>query len=735
MKKVIIVFSIVVSLFSISVVSASAAACDFSKYLCPTSISGRSIGTVIEYDSWNDFLISLPVGFEPSYELFSSSVTGSVKGAVYAVPSSEGGYAICNISNFRLVSYNSTYYVIAFSGICDALGSVPKTFYLCDTLGYLYVVRKADSSNSLLSSIADDLSVIETRFSLSLGAIESYLSRLVGFFDGQMSGIYYWINSINYSVAQIQGQTVAFFDGKTVTDIISAISSAADKTDILAALTNIENNTAEFNTKLGNLNITSSFDDSAILTALEPVTSFFSGNVRTTSIVDGSSSSVSKTIQYRRGTLSLLELDAPDDAEIFFSFDGTSTYYRNGVLSFDSSVVSYSMNILPKLLGITMKVDSDHIPITVADRKSSDCPVPAGTYDIFFFDEAGAPLALNVGDILLPGNEVGVWVIRRASDGSEVRIGSTTGLPDGYAFPDLFHTFVRFKVSDIKASPSLFSYWMDCVYRDSLNKSTFRIVSGGDGVSMSVSYEILHPLLGWFAQQQNGFQSWLDSKLDSLSFPSGGSSSDLTGVTTRLDTIIEELRSSGGEFSCEHTYTQEMTQAPTCILPGLQVSTCSKCGSSYSEIVSALGHDWQCTDHVEDETDPDTGEVTATGYDVYTCSRCGGTYNDYSGSGAPDDYGDTSISKIIVRLFSKLGTFAGKIISWIIGLFDKVLGGLDGLITRFSELTAQITGFGGDYPTWLSGFWGILPQELQLALGFSFVCLFVGLIGRKLFFA
>lgn len=211
--------------------------------------------------------------------------------------------------------------------------------------------------------------------------------------------------------------------------------------------------------------------------------------------------------------------------------------------------------------------------------------------------------------------------------------------------------------------------------------------------------------------------------------------SDLTGVTTRLDTIIDELQSSSGKFSCDHTYSQEMTQAPTCILPGLQVSTCSKCGSSYSEIVSALGHDWQCIDHVEDVTDPDTGEVTETGYDVYECSLCGDTYNDYSGSGAPDDYGDTSISKIIVRLFSKLGTFAGKIISWIIDLFDKTLGGLDDLITRFSELSAQITGFGGDYPTWLSGFWGVLPQELQLALGFSFVCLFVGLIGRKLFFA
>ena len=230
-----------------------------------------------------------------------------------------------------------------------------------------------------------------------------------------------------------------------------------------------------------------------------------------------------------------------------------------------------------------------------------------------------------------------------------------------------------------------------------------------------------------------GLLNSINNKLDSLGSSSG--SADLTSVTTRLDTIIEQLQITNGESGCDHTYTQDVTQTPACILPGLQVSTCSQCGDSYSEILAALGHDWQCTSHVEAVTDPDTGEVTQSGYDIYTCSRCGDTCNDYAGAGAPSDYGDTSLSKIIVKLFSKLGTFAGKIISWIIGLFDKMLSGLNDIITRFSDLTAQITGFGGDYPSWLSGFWGILPQEFQLALTFSFVCVFIGVIGRKLFFA
>ena len=209
----------------------------------------------------------------------------------------------------------------------------------------------------------------------------------------------------------------------------------------------------------------------------------------------------------------------------------------------------------------------------------------------------------------------------------------------------------------------------------------------------------------------------------------------LLNVSSKLDAILDQMQSSGGEYTCQHTYSQEMEQEPTCILPGLMVSTCSKCGNSYSEIVGALDHDWVCTEHVEAVTDPDTEEVTQAAYDIYTCSRCGQTYEDHTGDGAPTDYGETSIAKIIVKLFAKLGTFAGKIISWVVDLFTKTLGGINDLFARFTELTAQITGFGGDYPTWLSGFWGVLSPDLQLALSFAFLCTFVGIIGKKLFFA
>lgn len=208
----------------------------------------------------------------------------------------------------------------------------------------------------------------------------------------------------------------------------------------------------------------------------------------------------------------------------------------------------------------------------------------------------------------------------------------------------------------------------------------------------------------------------------------------LVNVSSKLDAILDQMQSTGGEYTCQHTYSQEMEQEPTCILPGLMVSTCSKCGNSYSEIVGALDHDWVLSEHVDAVTDPETEEVTQAAYDIYTCSRCGQTYEDHTGDGAPTDYGETSIAKIIVKLFAKLGTLAGKIIGWIVDLFTKTLGGINDLFTRFTALTAQITSFGGDYPAWLTGFWGVLSPDLQLALSFAFLCTFVGIIGKKLFF-
>lgn len=227
-------------------------------------------------------------------------------------------------------------------------------------------------------------------------------------------------------------------------------------------------------------------------------------------------------------------------------------------------------------------------------------------------------------------------------------------------------------------------------------------------------------ILAWL----QSFQTWLDEKLD------------LTPVLERLDAILAELQSTSGSTTCEHTYEQHMEQDADCTLPGLQVSTCSQCGDSYSEIIDPLGHDWVISSHVDAVTDPDTGEETASAYDIYTCSRCGKTYEDHTGDGAPDeDYSSSSISQLVVKVFSKLGTFAGKLIGFIVRLFDKAISSVGEVISKFNEYTEQISGFGGDYPAWLTGFWVVLPSELQIALTFAVVCMVLGIVGKKLFFS
>ncbi len=210
----------------------------------------------------------------------------------------------------------------------------------------------------------------------------------------------------------------------------------------------------------------------------------------------------------------------------------------------------------------------------------------------------------------------------------------------------------------------------------------------------------------------------------------------LQAVTGRMDDILAQLQSTSGSATCEHTYSQHMEQEATCILPGLMISTCSKCGDSSSEIVDPLGHDWQCTSHVEAVTDPDTGEETSSAYDIYTCSRCGDTYEDHAGTGAPDeDYSNTTISQLVVKVFSKLGTFAGKLLGSVVHLFDKAVNAVDDLASKFNDYVEQIKGFGENYPIWLSGFWGIIPAELQVALTFAVICMALGVVGKKLFFS
>ena len=374
------------------------------------------------------------------------------------------------------------------------------------------------STDSLLSSISSKVSTISD-------TLTSLYNSLQSWFGGQLSGIYYWTNSINLSASRIDSALTSFFGNNTVSDIISAIPAAPD-------LSNIESTLSSINDKLDNLSSSSgsAYDDSALLAALQPIISFYQGGVETV-VLDSSSGTLAGNIQFERGTFSLLSLNASADADIFFLAE--NVYYSPSSLSFASPVRSSSSPTL-SALGPTLTADADHITVTV--KKTLDLPISVGTYDIQFFDTSGDAIALKTGDCFLPGSDVGVWQIRRA-EGGYITIGSTTGLPEGFEFSDLFHSCVRFKVSDINSAPAQFSYWLDYFYNTDTYYSRFRIVSPDDA-TITFRYSTLHPVLAWLAQRQNSFQTWLGNRLNDLP---GSSPSDLSNIESALSTIIDKM--------------------------------------------------------------------------------------------------------------------------------------------------------------------------------------------------
>ena len=419
------------------------------------------------------------------------------------------------------VLYNSRYVIRVYDG-----SSYGYVGYIVGNECRLYWSNLSPyDTDSLLSNISSEISTISD----TLTALSNSLSSWIG---GQLNGIYYWTNQINVSADQIMQRTMSidnslssFFDGHTVSDIISAIPAAPD-------LSNIESTLSSINNKLDNLPSSSgsAYDDSALLAALQPITSFYEGGVETVA-KQSNSGFLNCNLQFERGTFSLLSLDAPADADIFFLAE--NVYYSPSSLSFAFPVRSSSSPTL-SALGPTLTADADHITVTV--KKTSDLPISVGTYDIQFFDTSGDAIALKTGDCFLPGSEVGVWQIRRA-EGGYITIGSTTGLPEGFEFSDLFHSCVRFKVSDINSAPAQFSYWLDYFYNTETYYSLFRIVSSADS-TITFRYSTLHPVLAWLAQRQNGFQTWLGNKLDNLP---GSSPSDLSNIESALSTIIDKM--------------------------------------------------------------------------------------------------------------------------------------------------------------------------------------------------
>ncbi|MBQ7415437.1 MAG: starch-binding protein, partial [Oscillospiraceae bacterium] len=90
--------------------------------------------------------------------------------------------------------------------------------------------------------------------------------------------------------------------------------------------------------------------------------------------------------------------------------------------------------------------------------------------------------------------------------------------------------------------------------------------------------------------------------------------------------------------TCTHSYTAKVTTAATCTTAGVKTYTCGSCGDSYTESIAALGHSYvsgvctncgenePCTSHSWNAGSVTTAATcTKTGVKTYTCSNCGNT--------------------------------------------------------------------------------------------------------------
>ncbi len=73
-------------------------------------------------------------------------------------------------------------------------------------------------------------------------------------------------------------------------------------------------------------------------------------------------------------------------------------------------------------------------------------------------------------------------------------------------------------------------------------------------------------------------------------------------------------------ITCQHSYDEKIVQEATCTNAGLKEYKCKVCEYSYSEVLPALGHDYNSV-----VTNP---TCKSKGYTTHTCSRCKDSYID-----------------------------------------------------------------------------------------------------------
>ena len=138
--------------------------------------------------------------------------------------------------------------------------------------------------------------------------------------------------------------------------------------------------------------------------------------------------------------------------------------------------------------------------------------------------------------------------------------------------------------------------------------------------------------------------------------------------------------------TCKHNWTETIDVAPTCLEGGHANFTCSLCGETYEQILSAKGHNWTVKEHVN-TVYGESGEIVTQGHTLYECSACGEQWYTETAAPPPDVSGGSSIRSWLQAFQLWLD---GKLDSLFSAADAVIVTKLDALIEKTSDTIVNV---------------------------------------------
>ena len=167
----------------------------------------------------------------------------------------------------------------------------------------------------------------------------------------------------------------------------------------------------------------------------------------------------------------------------------------------------------------------------------------------------------------------------------------------------------------------------------------------------------------------------------------------LTITNNNVENSYQYVIKNGGGSSpdtpaaCKHNWTETIDVAPTCLEGGHANYTCSLCGETYEQILSAKGHNWTVKEHVN-TVYGENGQIVTQGHTLYECSACGEQW--YTETAAPPP--DVSGGGTIISWLTNFQTWLGDMLS--VGLtvnLGSIVDKLQVLIDNSTSTVENVT--------------------------------------------